>query len=357
MAVLKKIYKTASFLAAFISSLILTSCFQDFEPDIESTPVVCINSLATAGEVLEVTVSRTWRWSEGNPDMIDIYLKDAVVKVFVNDEFREQLNYTEEKYSERPDYDFSDPGRILKFYRGFYIPQPGDHIRITADDPTYGHAEGEVTVPWPVNIEKADISAYNVKSERISSNEADIIKATGEASLSVWFSDPADTDNYYEFDNSSTLEMTSSLLNCRYNFDFSVEPIFTEHVSPLESIISETSGYYFFTDRQIAGKQYPLHIRMNRIYYTYLADEGPGSNSSTIDLILYSISESYWKHVISVWESNDGINGILGDVGLSDQIWESSNVSTGAGVIAARARSQYKIKYSDLLDLTGNSQK
>lgn len=349
MAILRNIYKAASFLAAFISSLTLTSCFQDFEPDIESTPVVCINSLATAGEVLEVTVSRTYRWSEGNPDLIDIYLKNAVVKVFVNDEFREQLTYTEEKFIDRPDYDFSDPRRILKFYRGSYTPQPGDHIRITADDPTYGHAEGEVTVPWPVDIEKTDISVYNVESERISSNEADIIRVTGEASLSVWFSDPADIDNYYEFDSSSTWERTSSLLSCRSDIDLSVEPIFTEHVSPLESIMSETSGYYFFTDRQISGKKYPLHIHFNRIDYTYLADEGPSSNSSTINLILYAISESYWKHVISVWESNDGINGILGDVGLSDQIWESSNVSTGAGVIAARAGSQYKIKYSDLL--------
>ena len=97
----------------------------------------------------------------------------------------------------------------------------------------------------------------------------------------------------------------------------------------------ETSGYTVFSDRMVSGKTYPLHIRLNEIEYRVSSENGFESNKSYIRFALNSISESYYRHVISVWESNDGINGILGDVGLADPVWECSNVSTGAGVISA----------------------
>ena len=129
--------------------------------------------------------------------------------------------------------------------------------------------------------------------------------------------------------------------------DYDAEPLFTEHVSSLESAVSETSGYTFFSDRMIAGKTYPLHIRLVNVCYPVSADNNFDSNKSYVKFVLSSISESYYKHVISVWESNDGINGILGGVGLADPVWECSNVSTGAGVISASAPSKIQIPISE----------
>ena len=45
----------------------LTGCYQDFEPDLKSTPVVCINSNIIAGQPVTADVTRTWRYSEGAP--------------------------------------------------------------------------------------------------------------------------------------------------------------------------------------------------------------------------------------------------------------------------------------------------
>ena len=82
-------------LLSVISMMTLASCMSEFEPDIESTPVVCINANAVVGDTLLVEVTRTWRWSEGhvvgdfyNENDIDIFLREADVEVWVNGELR-----------------------------------------------------------------------------------------------------------------------------------------------------------------------------------------------------------------------------------------------------------------------------
>lgn len=322
-----------------VSSLALfTSCYSDFEPDIESDPVVCINALAKTEEPLCIYVTRTWRWSEGDPDRdIDIVLKDAIVSLYVNGELVETPQFSV--------WEANDPARPwLKEESGYkciYTPSPGDLIKITAHSPEYGDAEGEVRVPVPVDIDKTDINVMNVKANQI----GDKFLYTGDALLELWFTDPAEIDNYYMFGYKRNYDYGSNMISNVY-IEYDSEPLFTEHVSPIESIISETSGYTIFTDRLIAGKSYPLHIRVSNIQYEVASKDNFDSNKSSIVLTLNAISESYYKHVLSVWVSNDGISGILGGIGLGDPTWECSNVSTGAGVIAAIAPSTVEIPLS-----------
>lgn len=333
MAFLKK------YIPIFLSLITLTGCYSDFEPDIDSTPVVCINADAKPGEVLKIFVTRTWRWSEELQDReIDIQIPDAVVNLYVNGNLYETIGYSE--------WDYQDPMRpwIKKQY-GFlstYEPQPGDKIRIVAHCETYGDAEGEVTVPHPVAI---DDVAFLVNNAEIESS-GDKLIYRGNVSLEISFTDPADEKNYYFFKGSTFIEDYYNY-NIELWVKYDAEPLFTEHVSSLESAISETSGYTIFSDRMIAGKTYPLHIRLENISYSVSADNNFDSNKSCVEFVLSSISESYYKHVISVWESNDGINGILGGVGLADPVWECSNVSTGAGVISASAPSKIQIPISE----------
>lgn len=47
MAILNKL------ISAAVMTIVLTGCYSDFEPDIDSTPVVCINANAKVGEVLK----------------------------------------------------------------------------------------------------------------------------------------------------------------------------------------------------------------------------------------------------------------------------------------------------------------
>lgn len=343
MALLKYIYRLLSLL---LLVPLFCSCYQDFDPDIASTPVVCINATAVAGDTLSVRVTRTWRWNEGKPgDDLDIFLKDAQVKLYVNDTFREDLVYSE--WEEYDPWEFSGGMGIKKAYKSTYVPQPGDRIRITAEDPQYGFAEGSVAMPLPPTIDDVKIQTSGLTQEEYGSSTM----YNGSANVELYFTDPAQSKDFYFLDCSAEYESDNSY-DAGFLVDMSGEPLFTEHVSSMDAIISETSGYTFFTDRQISGKSYPLHIRFQSVRYEMSDAEGPDSNKSCVILELNTISESMYRHVISVWESNDGVQGALGDIGLADHIWESSNVSTGAGLISARTPTRLAIPLSRLLSLS-----
>lgn len=182
--------------------------------------------------------------------------------------------------------------------------------------------------------------------------------------LLIWFTDRPSTTDYYMFGTDVSNPKNYYIPNpdgtlgedCYarvyyYNINYDREPLFTEHVSPLESAVSETSGYSIFSDRQISGKDYPLHISIENINYTINNPENnPELDTASINLNLDVISQSYYNHVLSVWAHNDGINGILGDVGLADPVWDGSNVSTGAGVVAAKSTSTYKIYLQNIVE-------
>ncbi|MDE7438231.1 MAG: DUF4249 domain-containing protein [Muribaculaceae bacterium] len=326
-------------------AVMLTGCFSDFEPDIESKPVVCINANAKVGETLDIFVTRTWRWSEyrTSEDRFtnnDISLKDAAVTLYVNDEvYAENIPFSEWTDDELW---WGEEKKMLG-YRTDYVPQCGDKIRIVAVSKDYGSAEGETIVPFAVDIDR-----IKIKSDITEIDYTGAICYTGEASLEVFFTDPDDDMNYYMFEASLNNDSNYPFYSTGY-FDFEMEPLFTEHVSPLESIVSETYGYTLFSDRMIQGKQYPLHIRLEGIYYTIKKDDKIDDNQSNVALTLYSLSESYYKHVISVWQSEDGVTGALGGVGLADQVWKCSNVSTGAGVISAIAPSTIRVPLSRIV--------
>lgn len=323
-------------------SILLTGCITDFDPDIESKSVVCINANAKVDEEFIIYVTHTWYWTDKkNSQSLDI--KDAEVILYVNDVELERPQYSTWEIEE-PSYISPNMGSTIRSgYKTAYIPKPGDRIRIVVHSVDYGDAEGEVTVPYPVAID--DVKIHSQIDLR---KYDEYTFYEGNSLLKVSFTDPADITNYYMVSGGLNWGETSfggDMAHLRYDAD----PIFTEHVSSLESAISETYGYTIFSDRQIAGKTYPLHIRVDDIHYGIMNDLGFESNGSYISLSLNSISESYYRHVISVWESNDGINGILGDVGLADPVWECSNVSSGAGVISAIAPSTIRIPFSKIV--------
>lgn len=333
-------------------TIMLTGCFTDFEPDLESKPVVCINANAIVGEELIIRVTHTWRWSaQDRFDNMDI--KDADVILYVNDMKLDKPEYSEWDvefpyyYPWKP----TDSG-----FKTGYIPKSGDKIRIVAHSKDYGDAEGEVTVPDPVSIDYVKIKSKIDPPEEYFDPyyNGNITKYKGNSSLEIFFTDPADVTNYYmvkcglagAYDSTIWEDFRASTYA---QINYSSEPLFTEHVSSLESAVSDSYGYTIFSDRMISGKTYPVHIRVENISYPVLGKDDFESNQSYISFTLNSLSDSYYRHVISVWESNDGINGVLGDVGLADPVWECSNVSTGAGVISAVAPSTIQIPMSSIV--------
>ena len=133
--------------------------------------------------------------------------------------------------------------------------------------------------------------------------------------------------------------------------DFTKEPLVSEHVSALESIFADTYGYTIFSDRQISGKTYPLHIIVDIAQFWYYNPEdiqAPKDFSLSVNLL--HLSRDYYNHVLSVWECNDGIVGSLGSIGLGESVPAHSNVSTRAGIVAADARYEVQIPLYELFE-------
>ncbi len=113
-----------------ISPLLLSSCYEDFEPHIDTQPVLCLNSLITPGNPIEVKVTHTWVFTDERGEK-NHNVEDATLQIYANGELVD-----------------SD-----------YLPQEGDRIRIKAISSKYGDAEAEVTVPIATKISSLDFTA------------------------------------------------------------------------------------------------------------------------------------------------------------------------------------------------------
>ncbi|MCM1110059.1 MAG: DUF4249 domain-containing protein [Clostridium sp.] len=342
---------TPIFSVSLLTLLSLTGCFEDFDPDIASTPVLCMNSNIVPGDSIVVELTRTWRWDEGNPGAnLDITVDDATITMTVNDSCRETLRLSEPDPEYRPD---RPAFTAKKVYRSNYIPKVGDHLEFEAVSPKYGSATGAVTIPEPVSIDSVSFDIPRLDQRR--SGDSDIYSFS--LNLKVWLTDPSSRTDFYELNFEPTSRYDENLWDesmAKFWFqnfwiDYEREPLFTEHVSTLESAVGETSGYHIFSDRQISGQSYPLKVGVTDAEYIVERATGDGLSHGYLSFTLSTLSESYYKHVISVWTANDGIPGALGSVGLGSPVFESSNVSTGAGVISASSPTVFLLPMSEVI--------
>lgn len=310
---------------------LLTGCYRDYTDEVKATPVLCINSLITVGEPIEVSVSHTWAY----PDDKYIYdseshfnneVTDAVVEVFVN----ETLMYTD------------------------YLPKEGDHIKIVAVSEKYGKAEGEVTVPVAVPIESAE---WEATPTSVSQNE---ICFKLQAKLTV--PDLADIENFYQIDYSVSNNLTIVDDDSLYaphkpttltlgELRYQSEPIFSEHIGMVDAMIGmDAYDFTFFTDRRFSGDRYHLNMVFNDVKLNLDNDV---TNDDVFDwnvcFTLYSVSQSLYNLANYQWQCDNGIISDLANMGLGDAVRGYSNVSTGAGVIAARSSFRYDINLKNFL--------
>ncbi|MDE6134203.1 MAG: DUF4249 domain-containing protein, partial [Muribaculaceae bacterium] len=97
------------YILPILSLFLLTGCYESFNPEIDTVPVLCLNSLITAGEHIEVEVTHTWLFNDEKTER-NHDVKDAVVTILVNE----------------------------MIVGSDYLPKEGDKIRIVAESPTYG---------------------------------------------------------------------------------------------------------------------------------------------------------------------------------------------------------------------------
>lgn len=308
----------------------MAGCYRDYNGEIETTPVLCINSLITAGEPIEVSVTHTWsypddRYVHNSDEHYDNKVTDASVEIFVN---RQRVS--------------SD-----------YLPKEGDHIKIVALSRKYGKAEGEITVPFAIPINSAKWEATKRKETEFSFDFSLNFKLT--------VADDADTENFYHISYSAVKDNYSPDEDILYNVSnllseltigelkYQSEPIFSEHIGMLDALIgNDAYGFTFFTDRRFTGDSYTLNMEFDNASL-YLGTDTPADSDLDWSVVftLSTVSKSYYNLVVYQWQSHNGSIADIGDMGLGNPVWGYSNVSSGAGVIAAQSKSTYKI---DLID-------
>lgn len=325
------------YILPILTAVLFTGCYEDFNPEIDTKPVLCLNSLITAGEPIEIQVSHTWMFND-EKGKNNHAVTDARITILANE-------------------------RIVG---SDYLPKEGDKIRILAESPTYGNAMAEVVVPYATPIGKVKFTPVVTN---IWKGDADffhyemLADITFNLNIEMDVNDPAGTADYYQFgyiwfigawnDNTGDdLEASRPDPFTIGKFEYDAEPIFKEHIGVFETVMGngEDTDFVFFTDRQFSGRTYTLHLTFtdntfnvkNQTYDESLLECG-------IILQLTTVSESYYNWAVYKWNVDEGITGDLGDIGLAESKWGYSNVSTGAGVVAAQSSAKYTIDLKEFL--------
>lgn len=320
------------YLAAVLSATFLTGCYETFNPEIDTKPVLCINSLITAGMPIDINISHTWVFNDTASEK-NHEVSDAVVSIIANGQIKE-LDY---------------------------IPQEGDEIQIKAQSATYGEASADVTVPYsaPVGQIKVMPIVTSIRKD-IDYNNISFAEIRFNLKIEIDVIDPPGADNYYKcgyysFYNSTQDDEYQDSEDAWLHIgelDYDSEPIFKEHVGVFETIMGngEDTSFLFFTDRQFSGSTYTLHLNFfDNVFYIKTDKYDESLLECGLDINLNTVSGSYYNWAVYKWNISEGINGELSDIGLSNPIWGYSNVSTGAGVVAAMTENGYTINLKDFI--------
>ena len=304
-----------------LPSILFFGCYQVIEPDINFKPVLCINSLISEGKPIVVNVTHTWFYTDLEGEQ-NHTVNDATVRIFANG-----IEVDED-----------------------YLPKEGDTIRITAHSPTYGDAEGETTVPFKVPSCSFTYDLVKTHFEILDESYPMNFRIIFNLNVKIKFSDIKETTDFYHIsfegfpDNDGNYPLLDSTDYTHVFFDYGrlkyeAEPLFYEHIGEVESVFDiDPDGFLFFTDRTFSGNEYTLNLQF--IESRFLVNSSKWDLSLLdcgLKIKLHSISESFYNWENYLWQIDSGIIGDMIDMGFSEPIWAYSNISTGAGVIAAES--------------------
>ncbi len=346
MAILK-LYK---YICVIAFSTTLTGCFTDFTPEVTTDQVLCLNAIITAGEPIEADVTHTWTYTDVAGE-INHTVDDAIVSIFVNGE---------------------------KTNDG-YLPKPGDRIRIEAVSQRYGSSAAEVEVPVSTPLKDENVSVVVTRTgighwvefhqpwdpePATDPVEVTHVDFTYSIALDLIVSDPGPGRNYFRANTKAYYEPDIATDNDSINIsmglgslNYEIEPIFSEHLDPLDALNGPAYGFNFFTDRRFESGSYTLHLRFSNSNISVTQRRPFKGDADTeleepdleaikaelekyldmsINVIIESVSESYYNWANYSWQTDGGMLGDLSNVGLTDAVWGYSNTSSGAGIVAAR---------------------
>lgn len=308
--------------------LATTSCMKEVDLEhLRPDPKLVLNSVASQGEPLKASLSRTWFYTDDNPN---VTIEDAKLNLYVNDRLIGEMNW---KVEESEYYSTAN-------YVSSYIPVAGDKIRIEAEKDGFRGVMAEDVIPGKPALKKLVGETYKEDSPYYSSEKR---------RYKVTFNDDPRANDCYlikfslgspvydtDYQQSDSPQFTGEYSWSREYIDFTSDPVFSDKISILDRVLGNDwlsgSGGRPFSDELFNGKEYTMTLDSNSGSHTYWPYEEERMPDS-IRVYLYAISEPYYKYLSAVASLSDGsLNNDLADIGLAEPVRVFSNIKGGLGI-------------------------
>ncbi|MCF8381772.1 MAG: DUF4249 domain-containing protein [Bacteroidales bacterium] len=276
-------------------------------------------------------------------------IKNADVKLFKDDEFLENLSYTDP-----PEADIINGDYEINYFSNYsssgLIPDPQSEYRFEVSVPGYNSVQSTTRLPETMNILSFDTTViekeYTVMEYYPDSKTVYSFK---EIHVKIKFSDPPNEDNFYRL---AVNQFVGRYAGDKFQpFDNSVPIIISNYggwittTDPLlnpseeEDIFGSYEGNEFnlFSDEKIAGKSYELNFQfvidnnsIDTSFYEFLH----------YHINLQSISKDFYYYLSSFSKHNMAEGGFL-----VEPVLVYSNIENGLGVFGATSNTLKSIKY------------
>lgn len=335
-------YSYTLFIYALLAVFSLTACKDDFDIDkVKSTPKLILYCMPTVGDttVIELTRSLPVNTKGSITPVVDAHINYSV-----NGKTAEVINMGDGSY------------------KAVAHQQVGDRIELTAQADGLSAVSASTTILDAISIDNPSVKKVHLYSNY---NE----QAEDFYQISATFTDNASTKDYYAVRVvSGTIIPKGGIIYTQDNWEGdapsdnidetdtveSVQQIYLESEPLLNGIkqIDYDFGYdnndyehfYLFTDDDINGKTYTLHLNVAYEYGYELIHLPDGSLysqmvSSYYRVILYHITPEFYHfiHSIGSLDNND-----LAKAGLSNIAPSYGNVKGGIGMAAGYQKTKTK---------------
>jgi len=309
--------------ASIMTVLVCGSCYQDIDMEkYRGEEYTVLNCIANSDTVVMADVSRSWFFTD-NRQPEDVTGLD--IELYVNGERKGTMEYD---------------GAL---YRSDVRPQPGDMLTVktVVDGKELSAAD---RMPAKTAIEGVDISYRSVP------NGGGNAAFTPSGGIITY-----DTDDEYTY----RIRLKNNEGEKRYYFvsiavtdgrqslgtlDYSLDPVFqltSERINKtLTNIKIEGQLGLPFSNEGISGDEFSVTVKETISPMSYYGDEWGGRVVS-----LYSISEAYYRYVISLLanDSESSWQGSLADIGVAEPVKIFSNVTGGIGIMGCLHRDARQI--------------
>lgn len=310
--------------------LSITSCMKEIDlEDLRPDPKLVLNGVASQGEPLKASLSRTWFYTEDYPN---VSISDAKVNLYVNDRLFEEMTWNVEEFEYY----------AIGNYISSYTPVSGDKVRIEAERDGFKKIVAEETVPDKPAL--LSFVAEQVESHKpYSSSISNLFKVTFKDDpnvLNCYLINFEIGRSYpeYDYENPDNPPVYSKEYYWDQAWvDYADEPLFGNNISILDRVmgndwLSGRNGRPF-SDELINGKEYTIRLEGDSYSWTNLPDDAPLDSAR---VYLYSISEPYYKYMSALLTLYEGsLNSDLASAGLAEPVRVFSNIEGGVGIFGA----------------------